>query len=173
MRRWMTILMVTAVAGALASPGTADAFSPKVKVSLPVGPPTTVTNAVGSGFPMGNSISITFDGATIASTTSSSTGTFKVPFTVPASATPGLHTVEALDTQGFTASTSFTVQTNWPSARFSPGQTGVNVYENVLTELTVGHMSQTAAPQWGGFLHSEPIYYSGLLVVGFQRRHRA
>ena len=166
MRKWMTLLTIVAVAGMFASPWKAEAFSPKVKLSIAVGPPTTVTKAVGSGFPMGNSISITFDGATVASTGTSSTGTFKVAFTVPASATPGVHTVEAVDNQGPTASTSFTVQTNWPSARFSPGQTGVNIYENVLTESTVGHISQTASPQWGGVLHSEPIYYSGLLVVG-------
>jgi hypothetical protein len=29
----------------------------------------------------------------------------------------------------------------------------------------MGHISQTASPQWGGFLYSQPIYYSGLLVV--------
>ena len=133
--------------------------APTLKLSITVGPPSTVTKANGSGYSADDAVTITFDTTTVATTTSSSTGTFAAPFTVPASATPGPHTVSAFDGAGLGASATFTLQTNWASPRFAPAGTGFNPYENVLSPANVGRLTLAAEPQWGAYLHSEGIYY--------------
>jgi outer membrane protein assembly factor BamB len=85
---------------------------------------------------------------------------------VPVSATPGPGSVRAFDPAGAAATATFTVQTSWATARFSPTGSGFNPQENVLTPADVSRLRQVAEPQWGAFLHSEPIYVSGLLIAG-------
>ena len=67
---------------------------------------------------------------------------------------------------GAAATATFMVHTNWATARFSPTGSGFNPHENVLGPTNVRLLRQVAAPQWGAFLHSEPIYIGGDLVVG-------
>src|SRR5207245_916840 len=65
--------------------------------------------ATGKNFIPSHGITITFDGATVATTTANSTGAFyKIPFTVPATATVGPHTVSATDGTNM-ANATFTV----------------------------------------------------------------
>lgn len=162
--------LLTATPAAASPAGSAMAAAvasgPTLTLSIATGPPTTATKAKGAGFPASDPITVTFDGTTVATTTSGSTGTFTAPFTVPAPALPGPHTVAAFDSAGVGASATFTVQTNWATARFSPSGSGFNPYENVLGPANVGQLTQVAAPQWGAFLHSEPSYVGGELIVG-------
>ena len=70
----------------------------------------TVSNATGHAFIPSHGITITFDGATVATTTANKEGAFyNIPFTVPATATVGPHTVSATDGTN-TASATFTVK---------------------------------------------------------------
>jgi len=130
---------------------------PALTLSVAAGPPTTATKVNGAGYPASDPITVTFDTTTVATTTSSSAGTFTAPFTVPASAAPGPHTVAAFDSAGVGASATFTVQITWATARFSPSGSGFNPYENVLGPANVSQLTQVAAPQWGAYLHSEVV----------------
>lgn len=144
----------------------AHAAGPALSLSPTFGPPTTSDEAKGAGFPAADSVTVTFDGASVASATTSSTGTFTAGYVVPATALPGAHTVSAFDSAGLGAGATFTVQTSWNSARFDQAGSGFNPYENVLSPTDLGNLSQLAAPQWGAFLHSEPAYYNGILYAG-------
>jgi hypothetical protein len=151
--------------GPQATRATASA-GPALALSVSTGPPTTSVKADGSGFLAHDAITVTFDGTTVATATASPNGTFAARFGVPAAATPGPHAVRSFDSAGAAATATFTVQTNWPSARFSPSGSGFNPYENVLGPANAARLRQVAGPQWGAFLHSEPIYAGGLLIVG-------
>ena len=166
MRRLMTVLAVAALAGVLAVPTVALASGPKLKLTVTGGPPTTATKAKGSAYPAGDAITVTFDSTTVASATTSATGTFAAPFAVPASAVPGPHTVSAFDVLGLGASAPFLVRTDWTSSRFDSKGSGFNPYENVLSPANVGGLMYTQAPAWAGFLHSAPIYAGGKLFAG-------
>jgi outer membrane protein assembly factor BamB len=142
------------------------AAAPALKLSIAVGPPTTALKANGSGFPADDAITVAYWNTTVATGTASSTGTFTARFRIPVSAAPGPHTIQAFDSAGVVAMATFTVQTDWAMARFSPTGSGFNPYENVLGPANVGRLLQVAAPQWGAYLHSEPLYVGGLLIAG-------
>lgn len=165
-RSWSVGVLAALLTASIAVTTPAAASGPKLKLTVALGPPATATKAKGSGYPSDDSITIMFDGSAVASTTSSATGSFAAPFRVPASATPGPHTVSAIDVTGLGASTTFTVQTDWLSTHFDSRNSGFNPYENVLSPSNVANLTQVSAPQWGAFLHSEPIYAGGELVVG-------
>jgi outer membrane protein assembly factor BamB len=130
------------------------------------GPPTSTVKGLGSGYPHADSVNIDFDSTLVAVATSSATGSFTMPFKVPASALPGLHQVTAFDNAGIGASALFAVHTDWAQSRFDGSGGGFNQYENVLSPANVGGLVQRSAPQWGAFLHSAPIYTGGTLIAG-------
>jgi outer membrane protein assembly factor BamB len=144
----------------------AHAAGVTVSLSPTFGPPTTKDKVQGSGFPAADSITISFDGATVAGATTNAKGKFSATFVVPATATPGAHTVTAFDPAGLGGSAAFLVQTNWNSSRFDPTASGFNPYENVLSTANVANLSQLANPQWGAFVHSAPVYAGGNLYAG-------
>ena len=81
-----------------------------LSVSPKSGAAGTVSNATGHAFIPSHGITITFDGATVATTTATKEGAFyNMPFTVPVSAALGPHTVTATDGTN-TASATFTVK---------------------------------------------------------------
>jgi outer membrane protein assembly factor BamB len=173
MRVRTATLTILIVLGFAAGPAVrAHAAGVKLTLVPTVGPPTTKDVVNGSGFPASDSITVTFDATAVATKTTNAAGKFSVSFVVPATAVPGPHTVTAFDPAGLGGSASFFVHTDWNSARFDPGASGFNPYENVLAPSNVSGLSQKAAPQWGAFLHSEAIvlYVAGdpdnPLVIG-------
>jgi hypothetical protein len=118
----------------------------RLTLSPSSGPPTSRVMAKGSRYPANDSVTISFDGASVAGGTSSATGTFSIGFAVPESAAPGTHTVAAFDPEGLGSSAIFTVQTSWVSARFDQAGSVFNPYENVLGPSSVGNLRQLSAP---------------------------
>ena len=158
MRARATTLTILIVLGFAAVPAVrAHAAGVKLTLMPTSGPPTTKDVVKGSGFPASNSITVTFDATTVATTAANAAGKFSVSFVVPATALPGPHAVTAFDPAGLGGSANFIVATDWLSAHFDPADSGFNPYENVLSPSNVGGLSQLAEPQWGAFLHSEVI----------------
>jgi hypothetical protein len=122
---------VTVSAGSIAlSPGTGN-----------VGSSTAVS---GSGFPASSSVTITYDGTTVASASAGTTGSFSgANFTIPAS-TAGGHTVTAT-VSGASASATFTVT---PHITLSPA-TGVAGTTATITGTGFA-ASKTVTASFGG-----------------------
>jgi hypothetical protein len=117
-------VLLAALVGLVASsfPGTALAAAPTLALSPTVGPPTTVATASGSGFASAEQIALGFDDRVLERFTALADGTFTEGFTVPAWATPGDHTVVARGASSGTATATFLVRTDWPTARTRAGQ---------------------------------------------------
>jgi len=68
------------------------------------GPPTSSITVQGEGFGPGETVAITFDSAPVGKAMTGSLGSFSVQITVPASALPGSHIVQATgQSSGFSA----------------------------------------------------------------------
>src|SRR5436309_1811589 len=107
--------------GAALLPVPTQAASAQLRLLKGVGPPTTHTTAEGRGYAGGEAVRILFDQTFLRSTTASSQGQFAAGIRVPASATPGAHSVTAVgSSSGQTASAGFTVRTDWVQFHFDP-----------------------------------------------------
>jgi hypothetical protein len=112
---------------------------PTIRLSKQVGPPTTRLKISGSGFTPNVGVSISFDSIHMSRTQTDASGAFSgAPLTVPQKATPGDHTVSALDDNGVIAFAPFVVQTDWPQFHFASTHIGYNPYEFTLSPATVG-----------------------------------
>ena len=119
------------------------AAGPAVTLRLSIGPPTTVTTVTGSGFGANETVDLFFDTTSEALASTSATGSFTQRLTVPASASPGRHSITADGRAShLSAQRPFLVQTNWSSFRSTAQHTGVNPYENVLSPTNVPGMNQ-------------------------------
>src|SRR5579872_6436915 len=86
----LTLSGVTRLA-AHATPATAS-----ITLSKVTGPPTTTLTVKGSDFGREKTVSITFDDTTIVgSATTSQMGSFSLDITIPATALPGRHRIQA------------------------------------------------------------------------------
>ena len=103
MRTRVIGVVLVLVVGLLLLPTASQAASSTLKLAPNVGPPTTKVKAKGSHYPGKDAVTITLDGTTVASATTSAAGAFSASFIVPATALPGPHTVAAFDPAGLGA----------------------------------------------------------------------
>src|SRR5689334_1160973 len=83
------------------------------------GPPTSKVLVSGSGFTPSGTVNISFDTVSLASVVADSSGKFaNAQIQVPSSATPGSHSVTAVDqSTSASAQATFLVQTTWEQYR--------------------------------------------------------
>lgn len=136
-----------------------------LSISPDVGPPTTVTTATGSGFAPSERVVLGFDQRKLETIRAASDGTFAQEVQVPATATPGDHTISAKGAVSGVAVATFTVRTDWPTARFDPEGTGHNPYENVITPSNVGSLELAWSVKTEGSLFSTPVVVDGVVYV--------
>jgi eukaryotic-like serine/threonine-protein kinase len=165
MHQSLALLVALAALLACSLPPTAQAASPTLALSPSVGPPTTVATASGSGFASAEQIALGFDDRVVERFTALADGTFTESFTVPALAIPGNHTVSAKGASSGTATATFLVRTDWPTARFDPGGTGFNRYENVISPSNVGSLQVAWSVKTAGPLFRTPIVVGGKVYV--------
>src|SRR5215469_15366795 len=109
-----------------------QAAGPHISLSPDHGHPSVSVKVSGSAFGVSETISISFDATAIGTTITKGAGTFTTKITIPGSALPGTHTIQATgSTSGLTASASFLVQTDWPMSGFNSSNKRSNPYENV------------------------------------------
>jgi outer membrane protein assembly factor BamB len=114
-----------------------------ITLSVTSGPPTTRVRIQGTSFGGSETVAIDFDNTQIGTATTNSSGTFSAAIVIPASASPGTHTIQATgQTSGLSASASFLVQTNWNMFGFDAGHTHFNPYENVINTQNVSSLTQ-------------------------------
>src|SRR5205085_1874568 len=142
--------------------------APAIALTPAFGPPTRPVSLGGGGFLAGETVVITFDGAGVASATATSAGAIAAKFRVPASATPGEHTVRGNgESSSSIASATFTVRTDWPSFRFDGHRTGFQRFENVLSPTTVPSMRLDWQAQLGAVVDfSSPAVVGGVAYIG-------
>jgi hypothetical protein len=80
---------------------------PFVTISPASGESGTQVTVSGSYFSPSSAITVTYDGATVASLTSGSNGAFTATFNVPASSSAGQHSVRAADSRGWNSQATF------------------------------------------------------------------
>lgn len=120
------------------------AASASISLSLTYGSPTSAVNVKGSGFIRSENVLLTFDTTQIKSVTDSRTGSFSTNVTIPGSAQPGNHIIQAKGkSSGYTAQAIFLVQTDWVQQGFNREHTGFNVFENVLNTGNVSQLTQS------------------------------
>jgi outer membrane protein assembly factor BamB len=150
--------------------GVARASGPQIWLSQKVGPPTASVQAYGKGFSHGETVLVEFDTTQVGTATTDATGKFAVRVTVPKSALPGMHTVQATgQSSGLIAKTSFLVQTNWTQFRFGPNHKGANSFENVLTSSNVSALTLDWVYATGNTVYvdsSSPAIANGVVYIG-------
>jgi outer membrane protein assembly factor BamB len=132
-----------------------------------IGPPTSLVKVKGSGFAAGEVVALYFDGVRIGSDLASRTGKFNGRLTVPASARPGDHAVEAVgQSSGVSTRAVFLVRTDWLQGCFEGGRSCFNPYENVLGRGNAGALAVRWRAPVGTDGGSSPVYANGKLFVG-------
>jgi outer membrane protein assembly factor BamB len=165
----LRLLIVGATVSAVLVAGAAPAVAARAALGLnpAVGAPTTVAKAKGAGFAAGEVVAFYFDEARVGSAVAGPTGKFNSRFTVPASASPGEHAVEAVGvSSGMSARALFLVRTDWLQTCFDAGRGCFNRYENVIGPANAGTLAvawRTAVATDGS---SSPVYANGRLFVG-------
>src|SRR5438874_300147 len=121
----------------------ATANTTTITLSKVTGPPTTKVTVKGTSFGSSETVIVTFDSSTmLGTTTTNSTGSFSLGITIPASALPGTHSIQATGrSSGLTASHTFLVNTNWQQFGYDPAHSRTNPYENVLTSINVSNLT--------------------------------
>src|SRR5205823_3698598 len=95
---------------------------------------SSILQVKGNGFKGSETVSLLFDTTQLKSVSASKTGTFSTTITIPRSALPGNHLLQAKGkSSGSNAQKPFLVQTDWVQQGFNREHTGFNVFENVLT----------------------------------------
>jgi outer membrane protein assembly factor BamB len=153
--------------GAAATSPAGFTMTAEIVVSSSTGPPTTMVTVSGTGFGVGEGVDVIFDTTGAALAGADGTGSFgPITVTVPASTTPGTHSISAEGRQSMLfAQAAFTVATNWPQFRDQPGHHGHNGTENVLSPATVSGMDL----DWSfatGPTSSSPAVANGMVYVG-------
>lgn len=138
-----------------------------ITLSLHAGPPTSQIKVRGEGFGPDETVAITFDSSPIGSAMTDSMGAFSAQITVPASALPGSHIVQATgQSSGLSAQAKFLVQTDWPMHGYDPRHTGLNPYENVLNVANVANLVLDWTATTGNSIAASPAVVNGIVYVG-------
>src|SRR5258708_37025462 len=94
-------------------------------------------------------------------------GSFSAPITVPASAPPGPHIVQATgQSSGLSAQAKFLVQTDWPMNGYDSRHTRFNPYENVLNATNVSNLVQDWTATTGNRIDASPAVVNGVVYAG-------
>jgi outer membrane protein assembly factor BamB len=158
---WLTQIVSNAI--------TAHAAGPHISLALKVGPPTSSVQVTGMSFGVSELIILDFDSTQIGTSTTDSTGTFIAKITIPSSALPGAHTIQASgQTSGLSSKATFLVQTNWPMVGFNSHGIRFNPFDNSLAPTNVSGLSLdwSKPTAGGGPSHSSPVVYNGVVYVG-------
>lgn len=139
-----------------------------VSPSPSVGPPTSTVTISGYGFSPTQLIDVYFGGTNLGFAGTDQTGSFTgFTTTVPASASPGIHTISLVERDDSKyAQTSFLVRTDWAGFRGGPRHRGYNAFENVLSTSTVSGLDQAWLGATGGTVQSSPSVVGGTVYVG-------
>src|SRR5207245_1077300 len=105
-------------------------------------PASTSVKDTGRNFATSSAVTISYDNTNLATNpttvTTTSTGSFSATITVPASTTPGGHTVSATDASSNSASATFTVTTSTTSTLTVKSQDSIGNPLGQYTTLTQG-----------------------------------
>ncbi len=135
---------------ALASQAGARADTVGLALSRVSGPPTAQVLVSGSGFAAAEQVTLSFDLAPLVVTSADLTGGFSQRIAIPVSALPGQHQLAAVGaTSGLFVDRSFTVRTDWRGFLRTSSHSGENPFENVLSPITVGGLTQAWAALTG------------------------
>ncbi|HEY6542932.1 MAG TPA: PQQ-binding-like beta-propeller repeat protein [Ktedonobacteraceae bacterium] len=136
-----------------------------LSLSPPYGPPSAGVWVSGSGFVRGEAISISFDAMYLAATKANLQGAFSKNITIPGSASPGKHIVEAdgIDS-GRVAQGTFYVQTGWSMFGYDPLHTHVS--PSGFSPSQVGQIDNSWTYTTGGPVRSSAAAVNGVLYVG-------
>ncbi len=128
------------------------------------------TQVTGSGFRHKESVTITFDAATVATTTTTTTGALSVSFVVPQTTQPGNHTVTATGVRNIdTASAIFPVASGantWPQFGYTAQGGRFNPTESTLTPSNAAQFTQdwSVGLAGGGSIPGAAVY-NGVVYV--------
>jgi outer membrane protein assembly factor BamB len=150
----------------MAAPAPAAPVAAGIKLSPEVGPPTLPFGVQGRGFGANELVDITFDLTAIGSATTNGAGSFSKKVSVPTAALPGAHTVTATgETSHLTASSRFTVRTNWSKFHFDAANTGFNPFENVLSASNVSGLVEKWSTPTAPGTAPDPAVSGGIVYV--------
>lgn len=155
-------------AAAMTTPAAASAAAATAITLKPAaGPPATAVRVHGTGFSPGETVMVDFDTTPAATAVTSAAGSFTIPFTVPAPALPGRHTMTATgQSSNLPATAIFLVRTNWARFHFNDRNSGFNPYENVLSPANVAGLTKAWSYPTGAISHSSPAVADGVVYVG-------
>lgn len=145
------------------------ASTPRLSLSAQSGPPTTTVEMRATNLNPNETLNLSFDTTQIGTVTTDSSGTFFTTVTIPASALPGLHTLQASDpTNMISVQGSFLVQTDWATDGFGPQHTSFNPYENILNTSNVANLTQDWSMQTSATIErqSYPVVANGIVYIG-------
>lgn len=146
----------------------AHAAGTSIALSVNSGPPSIRVQMSGIGFGNSEKVMITFDSTWIGTRMTDSSGAFSTTITIPSSALPVSHLVQAAgQTSGLSAQTTFLAYTTWGMLGFNPQRTNFNPYENLLTPSNVSGL----ALDWSYHLAhshytSSPAVANGMVYIG-------
>jgi outer membrane protein assembly factor BamB len=159
------IVVAVLLLSALAPPARA-ARGVRFSVRPTLGPPTTVTVATGSGFGTSETVTVSFD-ALVVATVTASRGAFTANVTIPATATPGSHTIQARGgTTGTVASAPFVVRTDWTQFHFNLARSGYNPFESLIAPANAASLVVRQRIATGGPVGAPAIECGGRVVIG-------
>jgi outer membrane protein assembly factor BamB len=157
------ILTVTIARTAISS----HAAGASITLSMTSGPPTSNVNMNGSGFKSGEMITLMFDTTQIGQTIANRKGAFSSKITIPGTALPGNHAVQATGKSShLSALSTFLVQTNWTMFGFAQNHSHFNPYENVLSLANVSGLTLDWIAALGNIIWSSPAVVNGKVFVG-------
>jgi putative pyrroloquinoline-quinone binding quinoprotein len=150
----LLILALLGVAWFTIAPSAVASATPTISVTGYPGPGETLM-VDGGNWPYGDTITITYDGAQLATTVArfrpaiaepaggaSIDASFKVGVQIPLETTMGAHTIAATDTThtSVTAQTAITVVPEWPQFGFTAANTRYNPYETAIGPDTIANL---------------------------------
>lgn len=160
----IAVVLGTAVPG---PSGAAERSAAGIRLSPPVGPPTTRVTVKGRGFLPDEGVRLLFDDGRVRLAEADGTGRFSSGVRVPRRALPGDHLVAAVgQISDRRAEAAFTVRTDWPRFHFDLRNTGLNPYENVLGTGNVGDLVERWSAPTGSIVTGSPAVVDGVVYVG-------
>jgi outer membrane protein assembly factor BamB len=161
--------MFTRLLAALAVTASITRVAAAASIVTPVpatGHPGQTIAITGSGFADSEAVDVYLDTTDTLLLVTSATGTLSGSIALPASATPGAHSITAIGRRSTDAAQhALTVSTPWTQFGYGAAHVGVNPYENTLSTITaptLGTMWSHYAAATGG----TPIISGGRVYVG-------
>ena len=136
-------------------------------------PGTTIPEAnvtlTGTGYQAGETVQIYLDNTTstvLATATADANGNVSQAVTIPASASPGSHSLIGVgQTSSISFSTSLTLDTPWSNFGNDAAQDRLNITENTLANTNVGSLNLKWSAKVGTNFRGSPVYANGLVYV--------